>query len=47
MSPRDFFTVYRREPIAWAELRSILPGNVWHVARCPFSRRPDDFAAGR
>ena len=46
MSPRDFSTVYRREPIASAELRATLTGNVWHVARCPFCRRPHDYAAG-
>ena len=46
MSPRDFSTVYRREPVARAELRTTLTGNVWHVARCPFCRRPHDYAAG-
>ena len=46
MSPRDFSTVYRREPVARAELRATLTGNVWHVSSCPFCRRAHDYAAG-
>ena len=46
MSPRDFSTVYRAEPVARAELRTTLTENVWHVPRCPFCRREHDFAAG-
>ena len=46
MSPRDFCTVYRREPVALAELRATLDGNVWHVRRCPFCGRSHDYAAG-
>ena len=47
MSPHDFSTVYRREPIARAKLRATLTGSIWHVSRCPFCRRPHDYAAGR
>ena len=46
MSPRDFSTGHRREPIAWGELRTTLTENVWHVRHCPFCRRSHDYAAG-
>lgn len=46
VSPRDFSTAYRAEPIARAELRRTFTGNVWHVDRCPFCHRQHDYPAG-
>ena len=47
MSPRDFSTASRSDPVALAELRATLTGNVWHVDRCPFCRQAHDYPAGQ